>query len=58
MVASWLLVTGSALVSIWVAAKVFRVGMLQYGQRLSLRAIVEGLRSRPALRAKEAVDHA
>lgn len=42
MVASWILVTGSALVSIWVAAKVFRVGMLQYGQRLSLRAIVEG----------------
>ena len=58
MVLSWVLLTGSALGSIWVAARVFRIGMLQYGQRLSMRAIVEGVRERPASRNREVVTHA
>ncbi len=36
MMISWLSVLGSALLSIWAAARIFRYGMLRYGQRLSL----------------------
>ncbi len=45
---SWLLVSISAIGSIWIAARIFRLGMLQYGQRLTLKKIVAGLRA-PAL---------
>ncbi len=59
LVLSWVLLTSSALCSIWVAAKVFRIGMLQYGQRLSLKTIVQGLRGQPAVRGNgEAPNHA
>jgi len=59
LVLSWVLLTSSALCSIWVAAKVFRIGMLQYGQRLSLKTIVQGLRGQPAVRSNgEAPNHA
>jgi ABC-2 type transport system permease protein len=43
---SLLLLVGSALFAVWVAARVFRVGMLSYGQRLSLRAVVAAIRGR------------
>lgn len=36
---SWTLTTGAAVFSIWAAARIFRFGMLRYGQRLSLREI-------------------
>ncbi len=58
LIVSWLLLTASALGSIWLGARVFRMGMLRYGQRLSLRQIVEGLRSPRALPEKETVSHA
>ncbi|MCD4670600.1 MAG: ABC transporter permease, partial [Actinomycetia bacterium] len=45
---SWLLVSASAIGSIWMAARIFHLGMLQYGQRLTLKRIVAGLRT-PAL---------
>ncbi len=45
---SWLLVSASAIGSVWLAARIFRLGMLQYGQRLTLKRIVAGLRD-PAL---------
>ncbi len=45
---SWLLLVSSAAVSVWVAARVYRAGMLQYGQRLSGAAIRSALRGQPA----------
>ncbi len=44
MLASWLILITFALGSIWVAARVFRVGMLRYGQRLTLRHAIAALR--------------
>lgn len=41
---SWTLLTTSAVVSVWLAARVFRIGMLRYGQRLSVKSIVTSLR--------------
>jgi len=59
LVLSWVLLTLSALGSIWVAAKVFRIGMLQYGQRLSLKTIIQALRGQPVVRHnEEAPNHA
>jgi ABC-2 type transport system permease protein len=43
---SLLLLVGAALFAVWAAARVFRVGMLSYGQRLSLRAVVAAVRGR------------
>ncbi len=42
---SWGLLMVSATVSVWLGAKVFRLGMLRYGQRLRLGAVIEGLRT-------------
>jgi hypothetical protein len=42
---SWLLLVASAAVSVWAAARIYRAGMLHYGQRLSgpaLRAALRG----------------
>ncbi len=44
MITSWLILVTFALGSIWIAARVFRVGMLRYGQRLSLRHALTALR--------------
>ena len=55
---SWVVLVVSALGSIWLGARVFRMGMLRYGQRLSLKQIVEGLRSHRTLPEKESVSHA
>ena len=40
----WLLVMASAGGTIWLAARIFRMGMLRYGQRLKLDTILTGLR--------------
>ncbi len=40
---SWLLLILSASASIWAATRIFRLGMLRYGQRLSLRSAIGGL---------------
>lgn len=45
LVASWVIVTASALGTTWIAARVFRMGMLRYGQRLSIKSILTGLRA-------------
>jgi ABC-2 type transport system permease protein len=42
---SWGLLVISAAASIWLGARVFRLGMLRYGQRLRIGAVVEGLRT-------------
>jgi len=44
LLVSFILLVASALASIWVAAKVFRLGMLRYGQPLSLASLVRVLR--------------
>ena len=34
---SWTLLVASAVVSVWLAARIFRIGMLRYGQQLSVK---------------------
>jgi hypothetical protein len=34
--------------AVWAAARIFRVGMLRYGQRLTLRRIMAAVRSASA----------
>ncbi len=46
LIASWLILAGSAIVSVGIAARVFRVGMLRYGQRLDLRGVLRAVRVR------------
>ena len=43
---SWLLLTGTAIFTIWAAAKIFRAGMLRYGKPLSLNAALAAVRGR------------
>lgn len=37
---SWIILVGSAVITIWFSSRVFRIGMLRYGQRLSLRSVI------------------
>jgi ABC-2 type transport system permease protein len=41
---SWALLVTSAVVSVWLAARIFRLGMLRYGQSLNVKTIVASLR--------------
>jgi ABC-2 type transport system permease protein len=41
---SWLFLVTSALITVWVAARVFRLGMLSYGQRLGWASLKAALR--------------
>lgn len=43
---SLLVLVGSALFAVWAAARVFRIGMLNYGQRTRLRAVIAAIRRR------------
>jgi ABC-2 type transport system permease protein len=42
---SWVLLVSTTLLMIWAAARIFRVGMLRYGQPLNLKAAVEAVRN-------------
>jgi ABC-2 type transport system permease protein len=46
LAASWVLLMVTAGLSVWAAARIFRLGMLRYGQALNLREALAGLRSR------------
>lgn len=46
LIVSWLLLVATAGLSVWAAARIFRIGMLRYGQRINLRAAVQILRAR------------
>ena len=46
LILSWLLLVASAVLSVWASARVFRVGMLRYGQRLDFRAAFKVIRGR------------
>jgi ABC-2 type transport system permease protein len=43
--ASWMLLVGTTVFLVWVAARIFRAGMLRYGQPLNLRAIMTAVRT-------------
>jgi ABC-2 type transport system permease protein len=43
---SWVLLVATTLFMIWVAARIFRAGMLRYGQPLSLKGAFAALRTR------------
>ena len=45
MVTGWVLVTASAVFMVWAASRIFRLGMLNYGQRLSLRTVLRAVRT-------------
>lgn len=49
VITSWVLLTGSAGLMIWASARIFRKGMLRYGQTLDLRTAWEAVfqRSKP-----------
>jgi ABC-2 type transport system permease protein len=41
---SWLILMGSTAFAIWAAARVFRAGMLRYGQLLTMKSVLTALR--------------
>lgn len=45
MALSWLLLTGTAVLSVWASAKIFRAGMLSYGQLMNLHTLWQAIRS-------------
>jgi ABC-2 type transport system permease protein len=44
LAASWLLLVGTASFMVWAAARIFRVGMLRYGQPLTFKAVLAAVR--------------
>lgn len=46
LAASWLLLTTTAVLSIWASARIFRTGMLMYGKALNLRGALSALRTK------------
>jgi ABC-2 type transport system permease protein len=49
VITSWVFLTSSALLMIWASARIFRRGMLRYGQSLDLRTAWEAIIHRPSL---------
>jgi ABC-2 type transport system permease protein len=45
MVVGWVLVTVSAIFMVWAASRIFRMGMLHYGQRLDLKSMLRAVRT-------------
>jgi len=45
MIVGWVLVTVSAIFMVWAAARIFRLGMLQFGQRLDVKSVLRALRT-------------
>jgi ABC-2 type transport system permease protein len=45
MIVGWIAVTGSASCMVWAATRIFRLGMLQYGQRLDMKAMLRAVRT-------------
>jgi ABC-2 type transport system permease protein len=41
---SWVVLVGSAGFSMWLGGRIFRMGMLRYGQRLSIKSLVTAMR--------------
>jgi len=45
IILSWVILFLSGVGTIWIASRIFRIGMLRYGQRLSLSAIIAAIRT-------------
>jgi hypothetical protein len=45
LVVSWLLLLACAVLSVWASARIFRMGMLRYGNSLDLKTAMAGLRA-------------
>lgn len=45
LILSWVLLVATAGLSVWASARIFRVGMLRYGQRLDLRTVLQIIRA-------------
>lgn len=45
IIVSWLILVLSGTFTIWIASRIFRIGMLRYGQRLSLSAVLDAIRT-------------
>ena len=45
MIVGWIAVTASAIFMVWAASRIFRLGMLQFGQRLDLRSMLRAVRT-------------
>ncbi len=45
MIAGWVLVAASAVVAVWAASRIFRIGMLRYGQRLDVKSMLRAVRT-------------
>ena len=43
--ASWVLLTATALFLTWAAARIFRIGMLRYGQPLNIHGLLAAIKS-------------
>jgi ABC-2 type transport system permease protein len=39
LIISWLILCASGVIVIWIASRIFRIGMLSYGQRLSMKTV-------------------
>ena len=45
MIVGWIAVTAAAIFMVWAAARIFRLGMLQYGQRLDVKSMLRAVRT-------------
>jgi ABC-2 type transport system permease protein len=45
LILGWVLVVASAVLAVWAAARIFRVGMLRYGQRLDVKSMLRAVRT-------------
>lgn len=45
IIISWLILVITGCITIWAASRIFRFGMLRYGKRLSLKAVLGAIRS-------------
>jgi ABC-2 type transport system permease protein len=43
---SWILLAATAVFTIWVSSRIFRIGMLMYGKQLSMKIIMAAVRTR------------
>jgi ABC-2 type transport system permease protein len=41
---SWVILVGTTLLMLWIAVRIFRAGMLRYGQALTLKGVASSLR--------------
>jgi ABC-2 type transport system permease protein len=45
IILSWFILVFSGALIVWIASRIFRLGMLRYGKRLSLKAVIGAVRS-------------